>query len=134
MALVYRLENDREDGPYCGYIDWGDYSPYNTTGEHPGPMSDSGLCEAWNMLERRGDYRKYSFGFKDEAQMRAWFYRDDWMRALACFGYAVMIWEVEDEYFHAGHTQAVFRKDYAKLIAKRSPLTYLSSDERSCSD
>lgn len=52
------------------------------------------------------------------AQMRAWFYKAHWRRHLAAQGIVLRKYEVDKEYMHRGMTQAIFRRNKAKLVAE----------------
>jgi hypothetical protein len=116
-VLIFRIETDEGKGPYQrGWC-------MRTIAEcrrHPVPQDDSGLADFWKHC---GDKDSMFFGFGTTAQMRAWFYQDSWLKTLHEEGYQLSTYEIDDEpdvhgYVHAciGNTQAVFRRDRAKLI------------------
>jgi hypothetical protein len=115
-TLIYRIEKQDGNGPYASRsrVDWGLTAPYED--RHPGPMSDPLLRQKWTQLKLEYEAHLYSFGFKDEEQLRVWFYDKEWLQAMKAVGLRLTLWEVQDGFFHIGDTQAVFRKDKAILI------------------
>lgn len=117
MGLVYRIETENGRGAYRGCQRWSVGYPGDMVA-HPGPFEDSGIRGYWRGLKEIAQARHF-FGFRDEAQLRAWFYRDEWMEDMAKVGLRLTVWEVEEGFYCYGRAQAVFRKDLAKLIETR---------------
>lgn len=116
MGTVVRIQDEGGSGPYNGSVVWGQQGPYSD--RHPGPYSDSGLTEAWRRLGLAGKCPEYRFGFRDQAQMRAWFYDDQWLLGMKAAGMKLTVWEVEAGYVHYGNTQAVFDRDaHSRLVS-----------------
>lgn len=124
MHTLIRIETESGMGPYSVGVDWGDETPYAER-YHPPPTQDPLLRAVWKKLNWPGlEYERaaYSFGFKDEAQMRQWFFKDDWMQAMKAVGLKLTVWEVEDEFVHFGERQLIFNKELAKRVEVRELL------------
>lgn len=125
MAFVLRIETEDGIGYYRVDQELGYSLPYEmsrkfdfgscvTEDVHPGPYSDSLLYSVWRTLHWR-DQERFSFGFMDWTQFKAWFYDDRVLDFIQSVGVHLTVWEV-DEYI-PGNAQCVFRKDRAKRIA-----------------
>jgi hypothetical protein len=115
FVLVYRIENKNGYGAYQVGANWswsGMVGPYDNA-QHPQPETDSALAPFWKELTNRIDWY---FGFASKEQMRAWFYADEWLQALKDAGARLSIYKVHKARFHAGHTQAIFKKGQAELV------------------
>ena len=118
--LIYRIETPAGVGAYAARVDWYGHDsdgpgPYDEV-RHPTPREDSAL--GWRDMPY-DEQQKHHFGFASEDQMRAWFYRDEWMRAMNAVGLQLTVWEVSVEDSSVGNSQAVFRRDRATLIETR---------------
>lgn len=116
--LVYRIENPEDGiGPYRrDTLNWGDERPFNVYGLHPTPYDDAALREMWEFMPACQQEAFY-FGFADEAQMRAWFYRDEWLRVMKDAGMKLTVWECKHARY--GNAQAIFKREEATLILTR---------------
>lgn len=112
MGLIYRVQNDLNQGMYrgrgCHGFTANDMFCDSPHLVHPMPHSDSKLMQA---VEARGpgydfitpmDY----FGFGSLDQVRRWIYQCDWRIALDRSGFFIQAWEPAMPAF--GDTQAVF--------------------------
>lgn len=87
---------------------------------HPAPTDDSKLSYSWLAWKDRA-----CFGFATIAQLRRWIYYDEWLRSLHEVGQALFVIEVPDKDFRAGHTQAIYLPDNAKVVEVRSILSLI---------
>lgn len=113
MALIYRIETREGKGVYHAVDTAWDIYPGEL--KHPGPYADSGLTEYWDECT---DKSAHHFGFRDKAQMRSWFYRDEWLAIAKNHGCILAVYDVQEGFYQVGHAQAVFRKDRAELVIR----------------
>jgi len=79
---------------------------------HPSPYDDSSLD--WGKKYNR---HLWSFGFADKNQLRRWTLDNEVRMALDAIGFVVRKYKCEDDSdFIRGQHQAIFRKDYAKVV------------------
>ena len=119
MQRVYRLETlegvgvytAREIYPMLTRI----LNEYVDLPNHPGPFTDKGLRTS---SFRIGELLEFNFGFSSLRQLRDWFsHRGDRQLISEC-GIVCAVYEVEDEHFHLGERQCVFKKGHAKKVGQ----------------
>lgn len=124
-VLIYRIEDDKLDGPYGGY---NSLSANQDSKRHPGPYNDSALVadfEYYYNAPKPVNFHipaHYRFGFSNIPQLRAWIYDDDWLIDLHARGYHLSIYELERSAVAIGYSQAMFNKDKATLLRTQSIL------------
>lgn len=133
MKTFYRLEIVPEPGeligggPYSGYLSdgqWPIYALFGSQGSkidtHPTPDNDEGLRVIWDKLFRLETTSEYIFGFKSLNQLHNWFFfNEEGVRYLIGWyptEMRVVIYEVEDDYYHSGQFQAIAHKEHMQLF------------------
>lgn len=121
---VYRLESREQPG--LGIFKAGIAASLSETGrdkiyEHPGPGSDHGLRDWWNL---QPDTEAYRFAFVSLDQLRHTFRVDVvlWCE-LSAGGAVLAVYEVDEDHVTRGAFQCVFRWDEAALVERRDVLT-----------
>ena len=117
MQRVYRLETlegvgvytAREIYPMLTRI----LNEYVSLPNHPGPFTDSGLRSS---SFRFGELLEFNFGFSSLRQLRDWFFNRADRQLISECGIVCAVYEVEDEHFHLGERQCVFKKSHAKKV------------------
>ena len=120
---IYRVEDGDGWGMYSGNMSMGDLSPSGdqSSPRHPTPNNDSAIAEDYVNFCR--GCAKERFGFATLAQLRAWIYKDAWLRTLDGWGYRLSIYEAPRAI--VGNTQALFDLGSATLTSRRSLLTLI---------
>jgi hypothetical protein len=112
---VYRIEDENGTGPYRK--DWGGVYP-NSAARHPTPTSDAAL--GFYGIHPGSLRDQYHFGFVSVAQLRFWFYRQDWLEALDKAGFRLTKWRVPAGLCRTSDAQAVFlRAQSIKVSTER---------------
>lgn len=117
MQRVYRLETlegvgvytAREIYPMLTRI----LNEYVELPNHPGPFTDKGLR---NIFFKCDEFLAFNFGFSSLRQLRDWFSNREDRQLIAECGINCVVYEVEDEHFHLGERQCVFKKSHAKKV------------------
>lgn len=109
--LIYRLQTRRGRGIYQDACK----TPPTNRARHPLPHEDCALRWGW-----RSHRYEWHFGFASLEQLRAWFYRDEWLTRLGRDGVVLTVWEVPERYVQIGNTQAIFVKRRARRLEVRA--------------
>ena len=117
MQRVYRLETlegvgvykAREIYPMLARI----LNDYVDLPNHPCPFTDKGLR---NSSFRFDELLEFNFGFSSLSQLRDWFFHRADRQLISECGVVCAVYEVEDEHFHLGEKQCVFKKSHAKKV------------------
>ncbi len=117
MQRVYRLETPegvgvyeaREIYPMLTRI----LDSYVDRSKHPGPYADKGLKSS---SFRYDELLEFYFGFSSLRQLKDWFSHREDRQLISEFGIVCAVYEVEDEHFHLGERQCVFKKRHAKKV------------------
>lgn len=128
MAKLFRIENAAREGMYyagCGCAE--DMQPYAYDGasmRHPKPEDDSALVEAIRLKnlphnDTCSGWGAYHYGFSSIDQLKMWVHRASWRQDLDGEGFKLSIYEVADEHFAAGDTQAVVLKDQPRTLIQQ---------------
>ena len=117
MQRVYRLETPEGVGVYTAREIYPMLTrilnEYVELPNHPGPFSDKGLK---NIFFRCDALLEFNFGFASLRQLTAWFFNRGDRRLISECGIVCAVYEVEDEHFHLGERQCVFKKSHAKKV------------------
>ena len=117
MQRVYRLETLEGVGVYtaresypmlCRVL-----NEYCELPNHPGPFTDKGLKKLFFCYET---LLEFNFGFTCLKQLTAWFFNREDRQLISECGIVCAVYEVEDEHFHLGERQCVFKKRHAKKV------------------
>ena len=83
---------------------------YKSTMKHPGPWVDTAL--QWKNTEYMLGVPQDQcyFGFASLDQLKSWLYRQEWREHLHLNGFVVKVWDLPEEFMHAGDAQAVATK------------------------
>ena len=120
---IWRLEDSEGAGVYRGgnyYLKatWDDDEDCNNVNRHPTPHNDDAL----GFYDIHSSIRyDYIFGFTSLSQMHQWVYRAKWRRALTNMSIQLNCYEVDSEHVRRSPFQAIFNKNYAKLVESRKP-------------
>jgi len=106
VGEIYRIENNKGQGPYnSGIDDWKDGC--HNDDKHPSPYNDYRLSLIWLDLPNK---EEYLCGFKSRMQLSAWFSSDE-LKRLSRLGFKVVtipMSQIEDIFY--GDRQVVFRR------------------------
>ena len=117
MKTIYRLETPEGVGVYkarelypmlCRVL-----SEYYELPNHPGPFTDKRLKKLFFGHEA---LLTFNFGFASLRQLTAWFFNREDRQLISECGVVCVVYEVEDEHFHLGEKQCVFKKSHAKKV------------------
>lgn len=129
MAKLFRVENARGEGMYFGENNVADemqpFSYPDASMRHPKPYDDSALmadCAAKGLPHDWLEWGHYNYGFSSIEQLKMWVHRDSWRRGLHDYGFQVSIYEIDDQYFAAGDTQAIVLKDKPRTLIQQLSL------------
>ena len=119
MQRVYRLETlegvgvytAREIHPMLTSI----LNEYVELPNHPGPFTDKGLK---NIFFKCDELLAFNFGFSSLRQLKDWFFHREDRQLISECGIVCAVYEVEDEHFHLGERQCVFKKGHAKKVGQ----------------
>lgn len=120
--IILRVETLEGQGPYRGGQQW--VRDMFCGSRHPTPSEDSGMAKEWDMLDW-GEQSEYLFGFKSRDQYEAWFYNASKLCIAHQQGFRLAHYYVPFNRVIVGRAQAVFHKDYAKLIKRTALLPEL---------
>ena len=119
MQRVYRLETlegvgvymAREIYPMLARI----INEYVDRSNHPGPFTDKWLK---NIFFQCDDLLEFNFGFSSLRQLKDWFFHREDRQLISECGIVCAVYEAEDEHFHLGERQCVFKKRHAKKVGQ----------------
>ena len=137
MAYVWRVETEQECVGLYRAKDadgrWAVLAADEACGSkvsllsHPGPLNDDGLVDAWTCILETEGYHDWRFGFMSLDQYQDWCCLPEHRKALAEFrtgrGERLVLrrYEVPDDAFAGGDTQAVFRVTDAVPVEDLTP-------------
>lgn len=101
---VLRIENQMGHGFYS----YGSTPMKMHEEKHcPNPYQDERLKTVWDELYNKSDY---SFGFRNERQMRAWFRHPQWRKQVEEQGFHIYVYSVPEADVRYGDKQVIFKK------------------------
>lgn len=119
MQRVYRLETPEGVGVYTAREIYPMLTrilnEYVELPNHPGPFTDKGLK---NLFLQYDELFAFNFGFSSLRQLKDWFFNREDRQLIAECGIVCAVYEVEDEHFHLGERQCVFKKRHAKKVGQ----------------
>lgn len=123
MRYIWRVEGTDGRGMYMNgafrrVTDW-----CEDDAAHPGPLEDMAL----GFREKRNPDDWY-FGFATLKQVRKWIFKKKWRKGLHEEEMLLVKFEVPDEFFARGESQAIFVRWRARIVEKRR-VDYMGIDK-----